>query len=181
MTQNDRRIVIAEIVGSHGVRGDMKIKIHAEDENLVEHEDGVFINDDKSDTKRYIIGLLKPYKNDVWLGRMEGITTPEQIKAMGKTQLYILASELPEIEADDDEEESFYYHDLEGLAVFHDKDGEKGKEVGVVTAVRNFGGGDLLDIRARSGDQFYHPFTKEDVPVLDVKNGFLTIVQREVI
>ena len=182
MTQENKRIVVAEIVGSHGVRGDMKIRIHAEDEYLVEHDNGVFLSLDETDTKRHTLTLLKPYKNDVWLGRMEGINAPEPIKAMGKTPICILINELPEIEdSEEGAEENFYYHDLEGLKVYNDKNGEKGKEVGVVTAVQNFGAGYLLDIRARSGDQFYHPFTKEDVPILDIENGFLTILHREVI
>lgn len=182
MTSKHKRIIIAEIVGSHGVRGDMKLRLYAEDEGLVENEAGVFLSTDESDTKRHFITLLKPYKNDVWLARMDAITTPEQIKAMGKTSVAILSSELPEITTEEStQEESFYYHELEGLKVYQDNNGEKGKEVGIVTAMRNYGGGDLLDIKARGGDQFYHPFTCEDVPVLDIKGGYLTIVQREVI
>ena len=182
MDKENKRLIVAEIIGAHGVRGDMKIRIFAEDEYLIEDENGVFLSSDSTDQKRHFITLKKPYKKDVWLANMQGITTPEQIKAMGKTSVYILASALPEIQTGENEtEESFYYHELEGLKVYHDNQGEKGKDVGVVIGLRNFGGGDLLEIRARSGDQFYHPFTKEDVPVLDIKNGYLTIIQREII
>lgn len=178
MSSQTKRIVIGEMIGSHGVRGVAKIRVFAEDEELINHPDGLYISEDPDQQKRLIINLKSPHKNDIWLADVHGITTPEEIKEMGRTLLYLNTSDLPETDQDED---GFYYHELEGLAVYQDNNGEKGKEVGIVTAVQNFGGGDLLDIRARNGSQFYHPFTRDDVPVLDIENGYLTIIQAEII
>lgn len=183
--EDPKRLLIAEIVGAHGVRGDAKIRIYAEDATLAEQDEGLYTSATPDDHSRLHIALKKPYKSDIWLAQISGITTPEQIKAMGKTPLYIEASALPAKNDDaknsEQEDDSFYFHELEGLAVYQDDNGAKGKEVGIVTAVQNFGASDLLDIRARNGSQFYHPFTKEDVPVLDIENGYLTIIQADII
>jgi 16S rRNA processing protein RimM len=178
MADKEQRIVVGEIIGSHGVRGVAKVRIFAEDETLLNQDQGLYISADQQNNDCLLIQLKSAYKNDVWLADIDGITAPEQIQEMGKTLLYIDSSALPVAE---DDEDGFYYHQLEGLHVYQDADGQKGKEVGIVTAVQNFGGGDLLDIRAKNGSQFYHPFTNGDVPVLDIKAGYITIIQAEII
>ena len=44
-----------------------------------------------------------------------------------------------------------------------------GKTAGKVIAVHDFGAGDLLEIKPKEGGSFYHPFTKEAVPKVDMK------------
>lgn len=175
--QDNKRIVVAEIVGAHGVRGDAKIRIYAGDETLVSRKDGVFTSDRAQDAARLYITLREPYKADMWLGRIKGVTTPEAIKAMGKVRLYIARADLPS-SGDDD---AFYYHDLEGLAVYLDDSGQKGAEIGRILGVQNFGGGDLLSIRRKDGGKdFFHLFSKDGVPVVNIAEGYITIIEPEV-
>jgi len=92
----------------------------------------------------------------------EEVQTREQAEAMKSTKLYIPRSALP---APDEDE--FYYSDLIGLKV----ELLDGTPRGVVKAVHDFGSGDLLEIRTSGEKDWYHPFTKEAVPVVDVKGG----------
>ena len=62
---------------------------------------------------------------------------------------------------DTDDEDEFYHADLIGL----DARLADGTVLGTVTAVPNFGAGDLLEIkRADTGESVYLPFTKAVVP-----------------
>jgi len=55
-----------------------------------------------------------------------------------------------------------------------------GRNAGKVIAIHEFGAGDMLEIQPpkREGKQaqsFYHPFTKEAVPKVDIKAGRVII------
>ncbi len=173
-----KRIVVAETAGAHGVRGAMKLRIFAEDPALVAHKDGVFLSEDPTDMRRVFLTLKNAHKDGMWLVSMQGVTSPEAIKAMGRTRFYLDRDSLPALQDGVDE---FYYHDLEGLRVFMDDNGAKGEEIGQVLSVRNYGGGDLLYIRRRNGEEFYHVFSAATVPVVDVKGGFVTIIELEIL
>ena len=88
------------------------------------------------------------------------ITTPEQADALRGVELFTAAENLPE-----PEEDEFYYSDLIGMQVKT----VDGKTAGKVIAVHDFGAGDLLEIKPKEGGSFYHPFTKEAVPKVDMK------------
>ena len=69
-------------------------------------------------------------------------------------------------------DDDFYHADLIGLeARLTD-----GTVIGKVTAVPNFGAGDLIEVRdPRSGDTYLYPFTSAAVPHIHLKDGFLVI------
>ena len=50
-----------------------------------------------------------------------------------------------------------------------------GENKGRIKAVHDFGGGDVLEIQTPGEKDWYHPFTKEAVPVVDVKAGRVVI------
>ena len=70
-----------------------------------------------------------------------------------------------------EEEDEFYHADLVGLAV---RD-ETGAEAGRVTAVQNYGGGDILEIAWRGRKGLLIPFSQAAVPEVDVAAGFIRV------
>ena len=83
--------------------------------------------------------------------------------ALRGVELYVARAQLPQLTQEDD----FYYADLIGLKVVS----AEGERLGDVTAVHNFGAGDLLEINGS-----FYPFTKQVVPQVDVAAGQLTLV-----
>ena len=82
---------------------------------------------------------------------------------------YVPRDRLPPI----GEDETWYISDLIGL-VAHDADGAP---VGKVTAVHNFGAGDVLEIAPEAGGPtLMLPFTGETVPEVDVSAGRIVVV-----
>ena len=53
---------------------------------------------------------------------------------------------------------------------------EAGEFVGKITAVHEYGAGDMVEIKPNDGKSYYHPFTKLAVPRVDIKAGFIVIV-----
>ncbi|MGH6682548.1 MAG: PRC-barrel domain-containing protein, partial [Pseudolabrys sp.] len=66
-----------------------------------------------------------------------------------------------------------YHADLVGLAAV----GEDGGAFGTITAIHNFGAGDLIEIApADGGDALLLPFTETTVPTIDLKAGRVVVV-----
>jgi 16S rRNA processing protein RimM len=87
---------------------------------------------------------------------------------LNRVELYIPREKLGE-----PEEDEYFLADLIGLVART----EAGEPIGTIVAVPNYGGGDLLDIAPPRGPTILVPFTKEFVPALDLKAGFVTVAE----
>lgn len=157
---------VAAIAGAQGVHGNIKIKSFTDDP-LAFATYGSLLNADGAH-------MLTPKKARP-VGRFFSLSveekmTREQVEALKSTKLYVLRSALPE-----PDEDEFYYSDLIGLQV----DNQDGETVGTIQAVHEFGAGDTLEIKPSQGPSFYHPFTLEHAPTVDIAARRIIIVQEE--
>lgn len=98
--------------------------------------------------------------------RIDGIANRDDAAALHGTRLCVPRSALPPPAGHE-----FYHHDLIGLrAEFAD-----GSALGVVTAVHDFGAGDLLEIAKTAGGTLTVAFTRGFVPVIDLGAGRIVI------
>lgn len=160
-----KRICLGAFAGAHGVKGDAKVKSFTEHpESIaaygpVETEDG---------ERRFTFELVRVLKPGLVLVRAPEIQSREDAAALSGTRLYIDRARLPE-----PQEDEFYLDDLVGLAAFD----ESGAELGSVSAVYNFGAGDILelkDVPGRKGTVMI-PFLRATVPQVDIAAGRLAI------
>ena len=163
--KNDKTdmICVAAIAGAVGIKGEVKLKsFTAVPEDCLTY--GLLTDIDGQP----LLTPSKWRKSGKFLAvRAPEITTREQAEAMKSTKLYVSADNLP---APDEDE--FYYRDLVGLLVAT----EDGAPAGKIAAVHEFGAGDMLEIKPVDGKSYYHPFTKEAVPRVDIKAGRVVIV-----
>jgi len=110
----------------------------------------------------YKITLKNKHKHDVWLAHIEGINNKEEADALKGTKLYCDRAHL--VDADDDE---IYQIDLIGRACVD----ENGEIIGTITAVENFGAGDLFDIKPPNGQNFY--ISHDDKTVLKIDDKII--------
>ena len=159
------RICVAQIGAAHGIRGEVRLRSFTQDPRAVttygplESEDG---------TQRFEIEALRPAK-DHFVARFAGIDNREAAEKLTNLKLYVPRDRLPPIEDD----ETFYFADLVGLtAVTPD-----GAPLGTVTAVHNFGGGDMIEIKPQGGGEpLMIPFTDANVPGVDIAAGRVVVV-----
>ncbi|TWB21413.1 16S rRNA processing protein RimM [Nitrospirillum amazonense] len=158
------RICVGQFVGSHGVRGRVKVKSYtAVPESLFAYGQLT----DESGARAFALTMTGMGK-DHFLAELQGVRDRDAADALKGTRLYINRDQLP---ATDDEDE-FYHADLIGL-VATTADGEP---FGEIKAIYDFGGGDMLEIaHAASGKMVSLPFTRAAVPVVDVKAGIVTV------
>ena len=160
MTAKDsnERICLGVIIGAQGIRGEVIIRSFTESpENIGDY--GALT--DSEGAKSYELKVLRVTKKGV-VTRVKGVDDRNQAEALKGTELYVLASLLPQPEAGE-----FYYLDLIGLAAVDDA----GKKIGEVVSVQNFGAGDLLEIRLEGTETTeFLPFDDDCVPKVSLED-----------
>jgi 16S rRNA processing protein RimM len=159
------RICVAQIGAAHGIRGEVRLRSFTQDPlsvtsyGALESEDG---------TQRFTIEALRPAK-DHFVVRLSGVGDREAAERLSNLKLFVPRHRLPPVV----EEESFYHADLVGLAAFL----PDGKPLGTVTAIHNFGAGDIVEIaRHEGGEPLLVPFTDAAVPKVDLSGGCVVVV-----
>jgi 16S rRNA processing protein RimM len=163
-----KRVCLGRIASPHGVKGLVKILAYGEDPYLIEDLGPCYTSEDGEDT---LAISLKNSMGKYILAEVEGCDDRNRAEDIKGTELYVDKDRLPEIEEDG----AFYFEDLIGLRAIN----AKGKDAGKVIAVHNFGAGDLLEVRPPSGDDYLLPFTDENVPEVNLEDGFVTVVPLE--
>ena len=159
------RICVAQIGAAHGIRGEVRLRSFTQDPLAVtsygplESEDGA---------RRFEIEALRPAK-DHFVAQLAGITDRDAAERLTNLKLYVPRDRLPPVEDD----ETFYHADLIGLAAVTDA----GAPLGTVTAVHNFGAGDIVEIApAGGGEPLMVPFTDAAVPKIDLAASRIVVV-----
>jgi 16S rRNA processing protein RimM len=147
-------IVVAKMLTSHGIAGNVKLESYTENPKDVFNYELFDVNNKKYNIK--FIGTLKP---NVFIVNIEGITTPEQAKEYRNTELFTILT--------DDE---VYFDELIGMEVRTTDSLSKGK----IVSINNYGAGDIIEIRWDGErnpeslpfiDEYFKEVTKEYVVV----------------
>jgi 16S rRNA processing protein RimM len=155
-------LLLGVVIGAQGIRGEVKVKTFtAEPEALGDY--GPL--QDASATKTYPLKVLRLSKGDVVIARIKGVEDRNAAEALKGTELYVQRSALPQ--AGDGE---FYFADLVGLTAMM-----SGRVLGRVTAVHNYGAGDMLEVKTDSGRSAMVPFTDDAVPDVNLAAGTVTV------
>jgi 16S rRNA processing protein RimM len=164
------RIRVARIGAAHGVRGEVRLWPFTQDPLAVadygplETEDG---------TRRFEIETLRAAKDHL-VARIAGIGDRDAAEKLRNVDLFVSRDKLPQI----DETDTYYYADLVGMAAVT----PDGVALGTVTAIHNFGAGDLIEIATTAGGEpLLLPFTDAVAPTIDTALRQITIVLPSVI
>lgn len=148
-------VCVAAVAGAHGLRGALKLRCFTERPEDVAAYGPVFASNGE---RLFQLEVIGPARSGV-LARADGIDDRDAAEALRGVELLVPRSALPEPAPDE-----FYYCDLEGMDALR----LDGSHLGVVHAVDNFGGGDLIEIQTDDGRLISLPFTREAVPTIDL-------------
>ncbi len=144
-TSADPDVVLAVIIGAHGVTGEVRLKVFADD--LGVHK--------SFNRGGLTLKALRDGPNGA-IARFAEVGDRNRAEAMRGTELSVPRSALPVLG------EGEYYHcDLIGLAAVS----TGGEALGRVVAVENFGAGDVIEIERDNGKRFMVPMRADAVPV----------------
>ncbi len=147
-------VLLAKIGRPHGVKGAVRVKTFTDDPMAIGRYGPLAGNDGRS----FSIAEIRPDKTGV-IARFKGVADRNAAEALNGVDLYVDRSVLPE-----PEEDEFYLTDLIGLAA----ELPDGATLGTVSALQDFGAGDMLEITPPMGPSRLIPFTKAAVPVIDI-------------
>jgi 16S rRNA processing protein RimM len=164
------RIRVARIGAAHGVRGEVKLWSFTQEPTAIADYGPLQSEDGK---RQFEIATMRAAK-DHFVARIAGIDSREAAEALRNVDLFIARDKLPAI----DEPDTYYFADLVGMAALT----PEGAPLGTVTAVHNFGAGDLIEIASSAGGEpLLLPFTETVVPKIDTALRQITIVLPSVI
>lgn len=163
--EGDQKICVARIGAAHGVRGEVRLWSFTQDPAAITDYGPLQTEDGR---RSFEIESLRPAK-DHFVARLTGVDDRNAAEALRNIELYIPRDRLPAIE----DEDTWYHADLVGL----DAVSPEGVAIGTVSAILNFGAGDLIEIRpALGGEAMLLPFTEAIVPEIDIAGRRIVVV-----
>ena len=157
-----KQICVARIGAAHGVRGAVKLWTFTEDPLAVLHYGPLAFKDGA----RTLVVTHAREAKDHLVATLEGVTTRDDAEKLNGVELYIARDKLP---ATDDDE--YYHADLIGLSA----ETTAGEMIGRVSAIHNFGAGDVIEIAPPHGPTMLLPFSNAVVPTVDIAGGRVVI------
>ncbi|MDF1726739.1 MAG: ribosome maturation factor RimM [Sulfitobacter sp.] len=151
-------ICVGIIVGSYGVRGEIRLKSYC----AVPEDIETYSPLHSEAGTPYHIAILRPVKSG-FAARCAEVSTKEEADALRGTRLFAQRDQLPALPDDE-----FYHADLIGLEVYD----TGGVLLGRVKTVQNHGADDLLELQlAGNSATTFLPFTRAAVPTVDLAAG----------
>jgi 16S rRNA processing protein RimM len=138
----DDRVALAAVAGAHGIGGEVRLKLFAEDlESLKRHSEL------SAGDRLLTLVSLRPGKQPI--ARFAEIADRNAAEALRGTLLTVPRAALPPLG-----EGEYYHADLIGLPC----ESAAGEPLGTVVAVENFGAGDLIEVERPDGRRALVPF-----------------------
>jgi 16S rRNA processing protein RimM len=162
IVESDKLVPVATITAVHGIGGAVKVRAYSGDlEALAQYRTFTTSTGTLWQVKRWQLGPKTA------IAHFTHLNSRTEAELLIGTELYIKAEELPRPGVNE-----YYYRDLIGLTVI----GIDGEEVGAVTAVHNYGAGDILEIQPGSQDQSKMMiFNENNVQEVDLERRRLVI------
>ena len=158
----EKRVCLGKIVGVHGIRGEVKVKSYtAVDKDIAAYGALTDKNEQAYDIK------VTGHSKDLLRVKVKGIDDRTSAEALIGKELYAARGVLPELKND----EVYYEADLVGLKVLDEQKNEVAKVIGFY----NFGAGDILEIKLKSGQAEMLPFNKGYVPEINLEEGYIIV------
>lgn len=183
MTENNKKVTVAKVISSHGIKGQVKVASFCKDPLDIEKY-RCFLKDDKEikieicNKNKVAVGHLNS-GDAILIAKISGITDRNQADEIKNAEIYALRSEFEDLESDDE----FYYADLIGLDVV-----ENGEKIGKVKNIFDFGASEMLEIefdkenKEKGLEKIENfPFENKFFGQVDVKNGFIEIKLPEIL
>lgn len=148
-------ITLAVIIGAHGVAGEVRLKVFADD--LAAHR--------TFNGGALTLKSVRPGNNGA-IARFVEVSDRNAADALRGTELTVPRASLPALG-----DGEYYHADLIGLSAV----GDYASPIGIVVSIENFGAGDVIEIERPDGRRFMVPMREEAVPNWDDET--LTVAQ----
>lgn len=153
-------ILVGKIVAAHGIKGQIKILSYTDPiDNIFRYKP---ITDESGQEIK-----IKSYSlhQNIFICTLDSISDRNQAETLTGKKLFCKITNLPNIQEDD----LFYIHELVNMKILD----QNLKELGYISGVMNFGGGDLIEIKDKDNNSELYPFNKEIFTEINKKDNFI--------
>ncbi len=155
-------ILLGVVIGAQGLKGEVRVKTFTGEPEAIAHYGDLHAKDGR----KFAVAGARSAKAGEAVVALKGVADRNAAEALKSVELFVPRGRLPAV--DDGE---YYHADLLGLRAV---DGEE-RLIGTVKAIHNFGAGDVIEIETPDGNDLMLAFTRETVPVVDVKTGRIVV------
>ncbi len=157
--ENNDFLSIGKVVGTHGVKGALKVYSDSESWSLFSTGRLIIIQKPDGSVKSRQIRWIRPHKRCLLMS-LEGISDFEQAKGLKEARVLVDKTALPQLE-----EGSYYWFDLIGLRVFL----IDGIFLGNIQSIIETGSNDVYVVRDGNRETLI-PALEKVVKVVDLKS-----------
>ena len=161
-------MLIGQIVGVHGIKGNCKIRSYAESLSVFQSDSVIIVATCDGRQKPYEINWVKPHAKAALIS-LKGVDTRDQAEALIGCELFIEKNRLP-----NPEEGSYYWFDLIGLDVFDDDQ----KYLGRLESIIQTGSNDVYVVK-EDDKEILIPALESVVQKIDLKNRRMQVALPE--
>ena len=161
-----RDVLLAVVIGPHGLKGEVRVKLFTDSANALAAYGTLHAQDGQT----LCVLAARDTRPGEAVAAFEGVSNRAGAEGLKGKELFVARALLPATP-----ENEFYHADLVGLRA----DDSQDRAIGRVTAIHNFGAGDVIEIERPDGDSVLLAFTRENVPVIDFKSGRIVIAVPE--
>ncbi|MDD2541506.1 MAG: ribosome maturation factor RimM [Desulfuromonadaceae bacterium] len=142
MTDQDTLIPVGKIIGTHGIKGLLKLYSYSGNIHSLQSAKTVFLKEKDGALREYTVKSVSAHAGGFILG-LDSFSDINQVLFMTGSELCIKRSQLPV-----PDEDEYYWRDLIGLIVHTDQ----GVELGPLVDIFETGSNDIYVVRGRSKD-----------------------------
>lgn len=161
MESASNRVCLGVVVGVKGLRGEVRVKSFTERPADI----GAYGPLATEDGRAFALTVTGSAQGVV-IARIKGVADRNGAEALKGTKLFVDRVALPEAG-----EGTYYHADLVGMAAVL----ATGEALGPITAVYNFGAGDMVEVKLADGRTELVPFTDAAIAGVDVAGGKVTM------
>jgi 16S rRNA processing protein RimM len=155
-------ILLGVVIGAVGLKGEVKVKTFTESPQAIARYGDLHLKDGRT----FAVASARGGKGGEAVVALKGVADRAGAEALKGSELFVPRGALPAVD-----EEEYYHADLIGLRAEDSED----RLIGTVKAIHNYGASDVLEIARADGGDLLLAFTRETVPVVDVKNGRMVV------
>ena len=159
-------VLLAAVLGAHGLKGEVRVKTFTETPDALARYRHLHARDGRVFTLTKV-KRVKAGEANVGFAEVLDRATAQSLKGL---ELSVPREVLPQPARGE-----YYHADLIGLTAMDEQD----RVIGKVSAIHNFGAGDVIEIERGPDDTVMLPFARDFVPVVDVAGGRVVIAARE--
>lgn len=157
MTDQDELIPVGKIIGTHGIKGLLKVYSYSGNIHSLQTADTVFLKSKDGSLREYVVKSVSAHSGGFILGLNE-FSDINQILTLTGSELCLKLSQLPP-----PEEDEYYWRDLIGLAVHTDQ----GVELGTIVDIFETGSSDIYVVRG-SFKEYLIPAIADVIANIDI-------------